>query len=79
MTTLASTPIVVVSASVKSILDVAATLERFETLNIPVIGYKTTKYPGFYVSDSGFAIEYTVDTPDEVTAICRARDDLHIA
>jgi pseudouridine-5'-phosphate glycosidase len=79
MTTLARTPIVVVSAGVKSILDVAATLERFETLNIPVVGYKTTKYPGFYVSDSGFAIEYTVNTPDEVTAICRARDDLHIA
>jgi pseudouridine-5'-phosphate glycosidase len=79
MTTLATTPIVVVSAGVKSILDVAATLERFETLSIPVVGYKTTKYPGFYVSDSGFEIEYAVNTPDEVAAICRARDDLHIA
>lgn len=78
MTTLATTPIIVVSAGVKSILDVAATLERFETLNIPVIGYKTTKYPGFYVSDSGFEIEYAVNTPDEVAAICSARDDLHI-
>ena len=77
LTTLATTPIVVVSAGVKSILDVAATLERFETLNIPVVGYKTKKYPGFYVSDSGFAIEYAVNTPDEVAAICRARDDLH--
>ncbi|MFC9351896.1 pseudouridine-5'-phosphate glycosidase [Arthrobacter sp. NPDC057013] len=78
MTTLASTPVIVVSAGVKSILDVAATLERFETLNIPVVGYKTRKYPGFYVSDSGFAIEYAVNTPDEVAAICSARDDLHI-
>jgi pseudouridylate synthase len=78
MTTLATTPIIVVSAGVKSILDVAATLERFETLNIPVIGYKTKKYPGFYVSDSGFEIEYAVNTPVEVAAICRARDDLHI-
>lgn len=78
MTTLATTPIIVVSAGVKSILDVAATLERFETLNIPVIGYKTKKYPGFYVSDSGFEIEYAVNTPDEVAAICSARDDLHI-
>ncbi|MBD1544560.1 pseudouridine-5'-phosphate glycosidase [Arthrobacter sp. IA7] len=78
MTTLAATPIIVVSAGVKSILDVAATLERFETLNIPVVGYKTKKYPGFYVSDSGFAIEYAVSTPDEVAAICSARDDLHI-
>ncbi|MFF2318385.1 pseudouridine-5'-phosphate glycosidase [Arthrobacter sp. NPDC058097] len=79
MTTLAATPIVVVSAGVKSILDVAATLERFETLNIPVVGYKTNKYPGFFVSDSGFAIEYAVNSPDEVAAICCARDHLHIA
>ncbi|WP_314193237.1 pseudouridine-5'-phosphate glycosidase [uncultured Arthrobacter sp.] len=78
MTTLATTPIIVVSAGVKSILDVAATLERFETLNIPVIGYRTQKYPGFYVSDSGFEIEYAVNTPGEVAAICSARDDLHI-
>ncbi|RAM37863.1 pseudouridine-5-phosphate glycosidase [Arthrobacter globiformis] len=78
MTTLASIPIVVVSAGVKSILDVAATLERFETLNIPVVGYKTKKYPGFYVSDSGYALEYAVNTPEEVAAICSARDALHI-
>lgn len=78
MTTLATTPIIVVSAGVKSILDVAATLERFETLNIPVIGYKTKKYPGFFVSDSGFEIEYAVNTPDDVAAICSARDSLHI-
>ena len=78
MTTLASTPIVVVSAGVKSVLDVAATLERFETLNIPVVGYRTKKYPGFYVADSGFEIEYAVNTPEEVAAICRARDDLRL-
>ena len=78
MTTLASTPIVVVSAGVKSVLDVAATLERFETLSIPVVGYRTKKYPGFYVSDSGFEVEYAVNSPDEVAAICRARDDLHL-
>lgn len=78
MTTLATTPIVVVSAGVKSVLDVAATLERFETLNIPVVGYRTRKYPGFYVTDSGFEIEYAVNTPDEVAELCRARDDLDI-
>ncbi|WP_026556304.1 pseudouridine-5'-phosphate glycosidase [Arthrobacter sp. 35W] len=77
-TTLAHTPIIVVSAGVKSILDVAATLERFETLNIPVIGYKTKKYPGFYVSDSGFEIGYAVDTAEEVAAIANARDDLKL-
>lgn len=75
-TTLARTPIIVISAGVKSILDVAATLERFETLNIPVVGYKTTKYPGFYVADSGFEIEYSVDSPEDVAAISQARDAL---
>jgi pseudouridine-5'-phosphate glycosidase len=76
MTTLAQVPIVVISAGVKSILDIASTLERFETLNIPVIGYGTTKYPGFYVSDSGFTLEYAVQTPEEVAGIIRARDAL---
>ena len=76
MTTLAQIPILVISAGVKSILDIPATLERFETLNIPVIGYGTTHYPGFYVTDSGFTIGYSVDTPDEVAAIVNARDDL---
>lgn len=76
MTTLAQIPILVISAGVKSILDIPATLERFETLNIPVIGYGTTHYPGFYVTDSGFTIGYSVDTPDEIAAIVNARDDL---
>lgn len=76
MTTLAVTPIVVVSAGVKSILDVAATLERFETLNIPVLGYRTRRYPGFYVSDSGFEVEHAVESPEDVASVCRARDDL---
>ena len=53
MTVLAATPVLVISAGVKSILDVAATLERFETLNIPVLGYGTTRYPGFYVVGLG--------------------------
>lgn len=74
MTTLAQVPIVVISAGVKSILDVAATLERFETLNIPVIGYGTTKYPGFYVSDSGFKVNYAVANTDEAAKIIKARD-----
>jgi len=78
MTTLAHIPIIVVSAGVKSILDVGATLERFETLNIPVIGFRTTKYPGFYISDSGFAIEYAVETAAQVAAISHARDDLKL-
>ncbi|MGZ0213442.1 MAG: pseudouridine-5'-phosphate glycosidase [Actinomycetales bacterium] len=76
MTTLAQIPILVISAGVKSILDIPATLERFETLNIPVIGYGTTKYPGFYVTDSGFSIGYSVDTPEEAAAVANARDEL---
>ncbi|MGJ8721396.1 MAG: pseudouridine-5'-phosphate glycosidase [Salinibacterium amurskyense] len=76
MTTLAQIPILVISAGVKSILDIPATLERFETLNIPVIGYGTTKYPGFYVTDSGFSIGYSVDTPEEAAAVVNARDEL---
>jgi pseudouridine-5'-phosphate glycosidase len=76
LTTLAQVPILVISAGVKSILDIPATLERFETLNIPVIGYGTTHYPGFYVTDSGFTIGYAVHTPAEVAAIVKARDGL---
>lgn len=76
LTTLASTPVTVVSAGVKSILDIAATLERLETLNIPVIGYRTTRYPGFYVADSGHEITSTAWTPDEVAAMIAARDGL---
>ncbi|WP_406134830.1 pseudouridine-5'-phosphate glycosidase [Streptomyces sp. NBC_01089] len=76
MTTLAHTPVLVISAGVKSILDVAATLERFETLNIPVLGYGTTRYPGFYVTDSGHEIGYSVSTAEETARILAARDAL---
>jgi pseudouridine-5'-phosphate glycosidase len=76
--TLAQLPLVVVSAGVKSILDIPLTLERLETLNIPVVGYQTTDYPGFYISDSGFDIEYSVDSPEEIAAIARSRDALQM-
>ena len=76
--TLASLPLVVVSAGVKSILDIGLTLERLETLNLGIVGYGTTQYPGFYISDSGFSIEYSVETPEEVARIAAARDDLGI-
>lgn len=75
---LAQVPIVVVSAGVKSILDIRATLERLETLNVPVVGWKTTKYPGFYISDSGEEIEYSVDSVEEVAAIVKSRDTLKL-
>lgn len=76
LVTLAGTPVTVVSAGVKSILDVAATLERLETLNVTVVGYGTDRFPGFYLSDSGHAVPWRVDTPDEVAGIMAARRSL---
>ncbi|HEY7857117.1 MAG TPA: pseudouridine-5'-phosphate glycosidase, partial [Candidatus Nanopelagicales bacterium] len=76
LTTLAQTPITLVCAGVKSILDVPATLERLESLNIPVLGYRTDRFPGFYLADSGEPVPWTVDSADDVAAVMRARDDL---
>jgi pseudouridine-5'-phosphate glycosidase len=73
---LAGLPILVVSAGVKSILDVGATLERLETLGVTVLGFRTGAFPGFYVRDSGFPVADRVETPDEVAAVVRARDAL---
>jgi pseudouridylate synthase len=77
--TLASTPITLVSAGVKSILDIGATLERLETLNVPVVGYRTNRYPGFYVADSGFSLDYRIESPADAAALARARDELGLA
>ena len=77
--TLATTPITLVSAGVKSILDIGATLERLETLNVPVVGYRTDHYPGFYVADSGFALDYRIESPADAAALARARDELGLA
>jgi pseudouridine-5'-phosphate glycosidase len=76
--TLATLPLVVVSAGVKSILDIPLTLERLETLNLAVVGYRTTDYPGFYIADSGHDIEYAVHSPAEIAEIARIRDALGI-
>ena len=73
LTALAHTPIAVVCAGVKSILDVAATLERLETLGVPVVGYRTRRFPGFYLTDGGHDLDWSVDSPDEVADILRAR------
>src|SRR5690606_29348794 len=78
LTTLGSVPITMVSAGVKSILDVPATLERLETLNVAVVGFDTDRFPGFYLSDAGFPVEWRVDTPEEVAAIRAARRALGI-
>jgi pseudouridine-5'-phosphate glycosidase len=76
--TLARTGIVVVCSGVKSILDVGATLERLETLNVTVLGYATDSFPGFYLTDSGHPVPWRVDSPDEVAAVVRAREELGV-
>ena len=74
---LAKTKIIVVCAGVKSILDVAATLERLETLAIPVLGYKTNNFPGFYLTDSGFQLEHQVESSEEIAKIWGLRHSLN--
>lgn len=73
LTTLAQTPITLVCAGVKSILDVAATLERLESLSIGLVGYRSSAFPGFYLSDSGHQLDWRVDSPAEIAAVVRAR------
>ena len=77
LTALSQLDMTVVCAGVKSILDVHATLERLETLAIGVVGYKTNRFPGFYLTDSGFEIEHRVDSAEEIAAIIRARKAIH--
>ncbi len=76
ISTLAVTPITVVSAGVKSVLDIAATLERLETLSVPVVGFGTTVFPSFWLRESAFTLDWSVDTAAEVAAIMRAQDEL---
>ena len=73
LTALSQLDMTIVCAGVKSILDVHATLERLETLAIGLVGYKTTAFPGFYLTDSGFTLEHRVDSPKEIAAVIRAR------
>ena len=73
LTALSQLDMTVVCAGVKSILDVAATLERLETYAIGVVGYKTKHFPGFYLTDSGFELEYQVETPAEIASIMKSR------
>ena len=73
---LANTPILIVCSGAKSILDVSATLERLETLSVPILGYRTNKFPGFYLTDSGFDLEHRTDTPQDIAQIWRARSDV---
>jgi pseudouridylate synthase len=74
--TLAETPLTVVCAGVKSILDVPATLERLETLSVGLVGYRTDRFPGFYRTDSGQPVPWRADSPEEIAEIMAMRDRL---
>ena len=76
LTALSMLDITVVCAGVKSILDVGATLERLETLAIGLVGYKTTAFPGFYLTDSGFTIEHCVESAADIAAVIKARESV---
>lgn len=75
LTTLARTPLVVVCAGVKSILDVGATLERLETLGVALAGYRTRRFPGFFVTDGGHDLDWSLESPEQVADVLRAQRD----
>ena len=72
---LAQTPVMVVCAGAKSILDLGLTLEYLETKGVPVIGYKTKELPAFYTTHSGFQVDYRLDTPQEIADAFRVKLD----
>lgn len=76
LTTLANTSITVVAAGVKSVLDIPATLERLETLSVPVVGWQTKEFPAFWLTRSGFQLDWSVDSAEEVAKLMQAQDEL---
>jgi pseudouridine-5'-phosphate glycosidase len=75
---LARTPLVVVCSGAKALLDLEATRERLETSGVPILGYETEHFPAFYSRESGLLADTRVETPQEVVAIARARNDLRL-
>lgn len=69
LSTLSRTPVTVVCSGVKSILDVPATLEYLETLSVPIVGFRTRRFPGFYLTDSGSALEWEVKNEEEAAQL----------
>jgi pseudouridine-5'-phosphate glycosidase len=78
LSALGRTPVTVVCSGVKSVLDVGATLERLESLNVSVVGYGSDRFPGFYLRESGFDVDWTANDPGEVADIIMAREQLDI-
>ena len=76
---LASTPVMVVCAGAKSILDLGLTLEYLETKGVPVIGYGTKELPAFYTRESGFGVDYRMDTPEEIASAFAVKRELNLA
>ena len=76
---LAHTPVMVICAGAKSILDLGLTLEYLETRGVPVLGYGTKELPAFYTRHSGFGVDYEVDSPEELARAFKAQDDLGFA
>ena len=73
---LGQTPVMVVCAGAKSILDIGLTLEYLETRGVPVIGYGTEELPAFYTRESGFKVDYRIDTPEELAAAFAAQREM---
>ncbi|WP_341729452.1 pseudouridine-5'-phosphate glycosidase [Brooklawnia sp.] len=73
---LSTHPLVLVTSGVRPMLDVPATLERLETMGIPVLGYHTSQFPGMYLADTGYEVDYRVENASEIADIARARDEL---
>lgn len=73
---LAHTPVAVVCAGVKSILDLELTLEYLETFGIPVLGYQTDEFPAFYTRRSGFRVDYRMDTPEDIARLLQTKWEL---
>lgn len=73
---LSNTDVAVVCAGAKSILDIGLTLEYLETHGVPVVGYKTEEMPAFYTRKSGYKVDYTVDSPEEIALALKAKWDL---
>ncbi len=73
---LARTPVMVVCAGAKSILDLGLTLEYLETKGVPVLGYQTSELPAFYTRKSGFNVDYRMDSPAELASAFKAQNDM---
>lgn len=76
LTELAQTNIAVVSAGVKSILDIGLTLEYLETIGVPVIGYRTEEFPAFYTRDSGFKVNFKMDSQEDIARMIKTKWEL---